>query len=797
MPLLDVLTSTALESIAFGLLLGIVLTVAVALAFKAFGPVNAATRALVWIITLAVLPLIPALYFVSHLRLPERPAAAAVESVSLLTPVAPPPAPSPSTTKSVSTAPAIAPQPLSVELPEGMTPGFFGLYVAVVFILLFRLFISYIRLRLLRRRTQPAPPELTARLEQWLVRCPTSRPVELRLSSRARSPLAIGFLRPVIVMPTDLVLHLNQQEYDDLGVHELAHIRRADDWTNLLQRLLQAFLFFHPAAVYIGRKLKLERELACDDWVVAAHEGKSYARCLAKVIELRRYHRGALLLSSGAFFGKRQIVKRVEALLDKTRNAATTVSSMTVIAILIAVAALASQIAHLPHVVTFIQDGGDNRSMHWSDNGRDLRIKIRGEVTFSPDEQSVSAISPAGFIVIDESKGWSHRRLEVRPATNGGTEEKYFLDEHEKPIDGVGRAWAAGIYLIALREMGIDSEARVSRLLARQGPSGVLEEVGQIHSDRVKVEYLTQLLGQAKLTTPDLQRVTDNVYKMSSDNDKADFLVTHQADLLTDAVRFSYFRAVNSIHSDNDRRRVLVHVLETDGHDAETARLVGQSAREMSSDNDKADVLLSVPAATSGNSGCALLMAAQKIQSDNDKARVLGDAAYVESSQCRDAYFAVVNLINSDNDRSEVLQNLLKHGPLGDDTYRNIANSAKSMNSDNDKANVLVLEGNCYNGAAFFDAVNSIQSSNDRARVLAALLQGTPSQPVLLEIIKSASLIPADHEKAEILVAVAKRSAAAEVRSALQEACQKLNSDDDYRRVASAIFAGMDKAGGA
>jgi beta-lactamase regulating signal transducer with metallopeptidase domain len=781
----DALSSLALEAVLFGLAIGIGLTMAVAISMRLFGPINAATRALVWMLALVTLPLIPTLYFVGHVPGSVHPVTIAVAHASRS--VAPAVRSAPVAVRSGSPVPAE--RQFQVPLPEHLPEGLFGLYLAIVPLLLFRLFVSYIRLRLLRRRTDAAPAELNARLEQWLLRCPTTRLLELRISNRARSPLAVGFLRPLIVMPADLVLELTAQEYDDLGVHELAHLKRYDDWTNLLQRILQAFLFFHPAAHYIGRRLNLERELACDDWVVAAHESKSYVRCLAKVAELRKYRRGALLLSSGAFFGKRQILKRVESLLDKSRNAATAVSGLTIAAVVVMLAAFSMQVIHLPDVIAFTQEQGSTTSMRWSDDSRDLRIKLRGDVSFAGNDQSVSSLSPDGFLIIDESKGWSHRRVEVRPGQAGAVETKYFLDGREKAMDGVGRAWAATMYLFAIRELGVDAEARVSRMLAHGGVSTVLQEVDLIHSDGVKRKYLTQLLDQATLTNSDLERVNDSVRKISSDGDKADFLAAHERDLCADQIQMSFFRAVNSISSDGDRRRVLIGVLQSSGKDPEMARLVALSAKGMSSDGDKADVLLAIPPDKSSQASCALLSAARDIQSDGDKARVLHDSAYVDSSGCRDVYFSVVSRIQSDVDRAGVLQNLLSQTNLTSETLQEIANSAKAMSSDGDKANVLALEATKFSGVSLFEATNSIQSSGDRARVLKAVLEHTPDKAALLNLVASAANVPDDNEKGEILLAVAKQSAEPDVRSALQQACEKLSSDNEYRRVATAIFS--------
>jgi hypothetical protein len=156
----------------------------------------------------------------------------------------------------------------------------------------------------------------------------------------------------------------------------------------------------------------------------------------------------------------------------------------------------------------------------------------------------------------------------------------------------------------------------------------------------------------------------------------------------------------------------------------------------------------------------------------------------------RSAWFAVANLIQSDNDRSEVLQNLLKSGNLKAGTYRNVADSVKAMNSDNDKANILTGLSGHYTGTSFFDAVDTIHSDNDRARVLKAVLETRPDKAVLLETIQTAVGINSDNDKADVLLEVARQSSEPEVKGALQKACEKFSSDNDYRRVASAIFNG-------
>ena len=110
--------------------------------------------------------------------------------------------------------------------------------------------------------------------------------VEVATSPSISSPMALGILRPIIVFPTDLVEKLSADKLALILMHELAHVRRWDNLTRLLHRLVSAVLFFHPAVWLCGRMLRREAEQACDDLVVCATgRSEAYARGLAHVAE--------------------------------------------------------------------------------------------------------------------------------------------------------------------------------------------------------------------------------------------------------------------------------------------------------------------------------------------------------------------------------------------------------------------------------------------------------------------------------------------------------------------------------
>ncbi len=119
--------------------------------------------------------------------------------------------------------------------------------------------------------------------------------VEVATSPSIGSPMTLGILRPIIVFPADLVEKLSADKLSLVLMHELAHVRRWDNLTLLLQRLVSAVLFFHPAVWLCGRMLRREAEQACDDLVVyATGRSEAYARGLAHVAE-RAVHLNPLI----------------------------------------------------------------------------------------------------------------------------------------------------------------------------------------------------------------------------------------------------------------------------------------------------------------------------------------------------------------------------------------------------------------------------------------------------------------------------------------------------------------------
>ncbi len=224
-------------------------------------------------------------------------------------------------------------------------------WVAFALYRLMQIAFSYARLRSIRNNARTAD---ASRLDELRSTCGVNRAARLLISSEIASPIAIGFLHPAVILPESLAENLTPAELDHVLLHELAHIARRDDWTNLAGRLIGAVLGIHPVIAFALNRIEKERELACDDWVVAATgEARTYAASLARIFELSRGHRPQALASS--ITGSR-LGDRVEQLLAQgrrfTRDAS--IAAVILMAALLAVMVVAS--AQSPAWVAFAQE---------------------------------------------------------------------------------------------------------------------------------------------------------------------------------------------------------------------------------------------------------------------------------------------------------------------------------------------------------------------------------------------------------------------------------------------------------
>lgn len=145
--------------------------------------------------------------------------------------------------------------------------------------------------RLPKQANMHASPALAARFEQLTQQIKLTRPVRLLISINIDVPMAIGWLRPVVLLPATMMSGLSTAQLEMLLLHELAHIRRHDYLVNFIQTLVEILMFFHPSVLWVSSQMRHEREHCSDDIAVQyCGDPVAYAHTLADTAALCKRH---------------------------------------------------------------------------------------------------------------------------------------------------------------------------------------------------------------------------------------------------------------------------------------------------------------------------------------------------------------------------------------------------------------------------------------------------------------------------------------------------------------------------
>ena len=146
------------------------------------------------------------------------------------------------------------------------------------------------------------------------------RLVTLRLSPVIDGPLTVGALRSIVLLPLSAITSLGPDELEVVLAHELAHVRRADFFWNVLQTIAETLFFFHPAVWWISARIRHERELCCDDLALTVCPNPiAYAHALYRLEEKRsRHSRLAMALDGHA--SRATLLLRIARILGEPMN---------------------------------------------------------------------------------------------------------------------------------------------------------------------------------------------------------------------------------------------------------------------------------------------------------------------------------------------------------------------------------------------------------------------------------------------------------------------------------------------
>ncbi|HSR49713.1 MAG TPA: M56 family metallopeptidase [Acidobacteriota bacterium] len=565
------------------------------------------------------------------------------------------------------------------------------------------------------------------------------------LRAGVASPMAVGFLRPAILLPESLKRLLSEDETRHVVAHEAAHLARRDDWANLWQQLIRASLAFHPAVWWLDTQASQAREMACDDRVVRlTGRRKDYARSLLKVMESCGRRAVPSLAAGAALRG--QMSERVRRVLDpSTPNGAKprpVYACLVFVLFCLAVAGgllppqvqVAASLEKAPGIVPGASranspQGEFNRTYTHDGDDRFLRVQLRGQVEVTSDDRWIRSLTPGGRLVIEEEVDGTRRRIDFKTDSSG---ELAYEFASNRDGDGEPRLWLASLLPELVLEVGLAAPQRVARILRSGGPPAVLEEMTKISKDSVFSRYFEALLESGSLSPAHKAEVLRLMSaQVESESKKGKMLRSAASRFLQPAdLAERYFQAISAISSDSTKKRVLVDVAE-------------EAFRR---------------------------------------------------PQVLPAYLDAVSQIDSDSSKKKALEMLFRHPGLSEETLRRLLAVADGIGSDSSKGRLLAeIGGQVFEVRGvvpdFLSVLEGIRSDSSKGRVVRELFQlPGASDEVRIGLLDVAQLIRSDSTKSRLVLRLAPVvGESGTVRAALERLLQSIRSSSARQRAEKAL----------
>jgi hypothetical protein len=214
-----------------------------------------------------------------------------------------------------------------------------------------QLILSAIRSRGLAAR---ATPLCTDAALQALLHVRHGHRAELCASTEIERPSVFGFFHPRILLPAGLFEEFAASDIEQIVMHEMEHLRRGDDWTNLLQKVALVLFPLNPVLFWVERQLCAERELACDDRVLhLTGARKAYANCLTRLAGYSMLRR-KLSLALGAWEKRSELVRRIHRILQYPENQIAGKRAVVLtVSLILAALVSAATLARSPQLLSF------------------------------------------------------------------------------------------------------------------------------------------------------------------------------------------------------------------------------------------------------------------------------------------------------------------------------------------------------------------------------------------------------------------------------------------------------------
>jgi beta-lactamase regulating signal transducer with metallopeptidase domain len=596
-----------------------------------------------------------------------------------------------------------------------------------------------------------------------------TRPLTLFRGDKLAVPVTWGVVYPAVLLPPDST-EWNEERRRFVLVHEMAHVKRFDALTQLFAQIAIALFWFDPLIWLAAHRMRVEREHACDDYVL--RDGTKPSLYAGELLEMVQSIGTPSRESAAPAFAALAMARRSEfegrmlAILDSRQDRHTLsrssaiAASMLLAMLVFPLAALRPFAAGTASAATEASTkAGDSApevsnpsgaNLHFTANACDSAIRSQtssqtnlihtddgsengipvleymastsercaqaalvGKPVFANDR--LISLSDNSYVTIKEVTPSMTRAVRITPRSNGTMEFASWLNGTAVKFDDSMRAWLSRLLPELLVESGVDVPQRVARDLARGGVPAVLRRIEGIRSSASKVAHYEALLDERPLTSAEYDQITRSATRNLSSS---------PADLSKVLTRIAAGPAKGT--------KSLGAAVATLGRAQDAlANSLGAALDASHSSRDTANTLARYGITDDPDMVLLALRGAADLSSDTDKRVLLqtlaAGALRRADPKIRTAYFDAAATMSSDSDLRVVLQMALPHAhsdPVV--TSKVFAIVADRMTSDDDKRVVLITAASQHliNTAKlreeFMAAVRTMSSGSQIALVMAA-----------------------------------------------------------------------------
>jgi beta-lactamase regulating signal transducer with metallopeptidase domain len=664
-----------------------------------------------------------------------------------------------------------------------------ALWTVGVLLVLGRLVLGTIRVNTLARAAERVTsPDMLALLQRTASRLRIARPVTLLRGDRLDVPITWGVVYPVVLLPADSEEWPEERRRVVL-VHELAHVKRLDAVTQLLAQLAIAIFWFDPLVWLAARRMRAEREHACDDFVLRDGTRASlYARELLDMVRRlgrRRADVAAPAFAALAMARRTEFEGRMLAILDPDVERRTLGRAAAAALVAAAVLLLLPLAALHPFGETAHATG---RALHAAAAATATGAATTVPLTVAIDRRAAAAL--AGSRAVAAARAPAALRsptaapAETLPIMYRCTRADVRANENTYAIHTDDHRPGRPFVEHYVKKYG---RCRHIVLAGRVTFTPDERDVASLGADsRVQLHERTLDWERMLVVTRDADGALRRTY--SSNGQAAPFDAEARAwvgGLMRDLAResgadapgrVSRIRAaggvpavladIGEIESAGAKRRHYQALLESGSlTSADVDNIVRHAGRELAGSGDLRAVLRSVPRGNRRSIDAALADAIGRM-SDGDKQQVLSGMLDSADTPTLHVVLRLAEQIGSDGEKAAFLR--------------------RAAPRVLDPSNATLRE-------AFFRTYASIGSDGEKHVVLnAALKQALKSPTITRDVIRGAVKIGSDGEKAALLRSVAKSRLLTtdELRAEYIRAARTIGSDGEFRAVIDEVLGG-------